>query len=413
MNTDGTVLIIGTVDIKSDELLFMKQCIEAQGGRTLVMDVGVLGEAAFPPDLSKHDVAAAAGTTIDAIIALGDENEAMTRMAQGAAILTAKHHRDGDIDGMIALGGTMGTDLALDAAAALPMGVPKLVVSTVSFSPLIPAERIPADLMMILWAGGLYGLNSVCKASLSQVAGAVLGACRSATRPRQDRPVIGMTSLGKSCLSYMVPLMPALEERGFEVAVFHTTGMGGRAFEALAAQGKFAAVMDFSLQEVANHQNGSIVSAGADRLEAAGAAGIPQIVAPGATDLVDLPTWAGVPERFAGRDYHAHNRLIASVNQTADDRRKTATVIAEKLAKAKGPTAFVLPLKGIEEWDRPGEALHDPAGLAAFVGGCRAAFKPPLQMVECDAHINDPLFVETALGIFDDWLRAGVVKTAV
>jgi len=413
MSTDKTVLIIGTVDTKSDELAFMKQCIEDQGGQALLMDVGVLGDPAFPPDISKHDVAAAADTTIDAIIELGDENEAMTKMAEGAALLTAQRHRDGEIDGMIALGGTMGTDLALDAAAALPMGVPKLVVSTVSFSPLIPAERLPADLMMILWAGGLYGLNSVCRASLSQAAGAVLGACRTARPLKLDRPVIGMTSLGKSCLSYMVALMPALEERGFEVAIFHTTGMGGRAFESLAAQGKFAAVMDFSLQEVANHQNGSIVSAGADRLESAGAAGIPQIVAPGATDLVDLPTWAGVPERFAARDYHAHNRLIASVNQTAEDRRETASVIARKMAKAKGPAVFILPLQGIEEWDRPGEALHDPEGLAAFIDGCRAAFAPPLQMVECDAHINDPQFVETALRIFDGWVRDGTVKTTV
>jgi len=412
MATDCTVLIIGTVDTKSDELLFMKQCIQDQGGRVLLMDVGVLGEPATPPDISKHDVAAAADTTIDEIIALGDENRAMTKMAEGAAVLTAKHHKAGEIDGMIALGGTMGTDLALDAAAALPMGVPKLVVSTVSFSPLIPAERIPADLMMILWAGGLYGLNSVCKASLSQAAGAVLGACRTASRPRQDRPVVGMTSLGKSCLSYMVDLMPALEERGFEVAVFHATGMGGRAFESLAAQGRFAAVMDFSLQEVANHQNGSIVTAGPDRLESAGQAGIPQIVAPGATDLVDLPTWAGVPDRFQSRDYHAHNRLIASVTQTPNDRRKTAGVIGEKLAQAKGPTAFVLPLKGIEEWDRPGEPLNDPEGLTAFVDACRTAIAPPARLVECDAHINDPQFVETVLSIFDGWVRDGSVRTA-
>ncbi|MEE8271861.1 MAG: Tm-1-like ATP-binding domain-containing protein [Alphaproteobacteria bacterium] len=409
MSNDPNILIIGTVDTKSDELLFMKTCIEAGGGRAMLMDVGVLGHPSVPPDITKHDVAAAAGTTIADIVALGDENKAMTRMADGASRLTRQRYVSGRIDGMIALGGTMGTDLALDAAAALPLGVPKMVVSTVAFSPLIPAERMPADLMMILWAGGLYGLNGICKSALSQAAGAVLGACRSAVKPREDRPVVGMTSLGKSCLSYMVALKPELEARGYEVAVFHTTGMGGRAFESLAAQGRFAAVMDFSLPEVGNHLNGSVVSAGADRLEAAGAAGIPQIVAPGCIDLVDLATWAPMPDRYKDRGYHAHNRLIASVALTPDERRRTARAIAEKLAKANGPTTFILPLRGIEEWDREGEPVHDPAGLSAFIDEIGTAIAPPVRLVECDGHINDAAFATTALGIFDDWVRDGIV----
>jgi uncharacterized protein (UPF0261 family) len=221
-----------------------------------------------------------------------------------------------------------------------------------------------------------------------------------------------MTSLGKSCLAYMVALEPALAARGYELAVFHTTGMGGRAYETLAAAGQFVAVMDFSLQEVANQLNGSVVSAGPDRLEGAGRAGVPQIVAPGAIDLIDLPTWQGLPPRYAGRGYHAHNRLIASVTMTAEERRAAARAVADKLARAAGPVAFVLPLRGIEQWDRPGEALHDPEGLSAFVDEVRRTVRAPVELVEVDAHINDAAFVDAVLEVFDRWVREGVVPRA-
>ncbi len=406
------ILIIGTADTKSDELLFLRECVVAAGGEARVMDVGVLGDAPFAPEHDRHAVAAAAGTTLEAIAALGDENDAMTAMARGASVLARRLHDDGRLQGMVALGGTMGTDLALDVALALPTGVPKVVLSTIAFSHLIPPQRIAPDLTMMLWAGGLYGLNDICRSSLAQAAGAVLGAARGGFADRAARPVVGMTSLGRSCLSYMVALKPALAARGYELAVFHTTGMGGRAFETLAAQGRFVAVMDFSLQELANQLNGSVVSAGPDRLEGAGRSGIPQIVAPGAMDLIDLPAWQGVPERWAGRAYHAHNRLIASVTMTPQERRAAARALGEKLALARGPTRFVLPLRGIEQWDRPGEALNDPLGLAAFVDEVRSAIRPPTELIEVDAHINDAAFTDAVLAIFDRWVRDGVVPAA-
>jgi uncharacterized protein (UPF0261 family) len=407
-----TILIIGTFDTKSDELGYLRARIEAMGGRTLSMDVSVLGEPAGPVDISKHDVAQAAGSSIEAAIGAGDENLAMQIMAAGAAALTRDLHAEGRFDGMIAMGGTMGTDLALDCAAALPMGVPKYVISTVSFSPLIQAERLAADIQMILWAGGLYGLNSVCKSSLSQAAGAVLGAAMAVEPPMRDRPLVGMTSLGSSCLSYMKRLKPALERRGFEVAIFHSTGMGGRAFETLAGQGAFACVMDFCMQEFANGVHGSMVNSGADRLTNAGRAGIPQIVAPGASDLVDLPAWAPLPEKWTDRPYHAHNRLIGSVAVSAQERRETARAMAERLAEARAPVHVILPARGIEEWDRPGGPAHDPDGLAAFLGEMRSAIRPPVALSEIDAHINDEAFADTALAIFDGWLADGTVAAA-
>jgi len=249
---DKTILIVGTWDTKDDELGYMADRVRAQGGGVLTMDVSVLGDPSKPCDVSKHEVAEAAGSSIKAAIDSGDENTAMQIMSAGAAKLTAGLHAEGRIDGVVVLGGTMGTDTALDVCQSLPMGVPKYVVSTVSFSPLIPADRLSPDIQMILWAGGLYGLNSVCKASLSQAAGAVLGAARAVEPPSAERPVVGMTSLGSSCLSYMKLLKPALEKRGFEVAIFHATGMGGMAYESIAARGGFACVMDFALPGLGN-----------------------------------------------------------------------------------------------------------------------------------------------------------------
>lgn len=410
--TDTTILLVGTYDTKDDELNYLAEKIQSQGGQVLSMDVSVLGDPSKPTDISKHDVAKAGGHSIQEAIDSGDENTAMQILAKGGAILAARLQAEGKIDGALVLGGTMGTDLALDICSALPVGVPKYVVSTVSFSPLIPPERLPADIQMILWAGGLYGLNSVCKASLSQAAGAVLGAAKAVENPSRDKPLIGMTSFGKTVLKYMVALKPALEERGFEVAVFHATGMGGRAFESLAAEGRFAAVMDFAPQEVGNHLMGSSVSAGADRMTAAGLFGTPQIVSIGCYDLVDFVGWQDTPAKLVGQETHAHNRLLSSVMMTADQRRDMARAICTKLALAKGPTTLILPTLGGNEWDRPGGPLSDPEGLAAFVQEVRAHCPDNATLIELDAHINDPLFADSALQVIDDWIASGQVKAA-
>ncbi len=407
---DRTILIVGTYDTKDAELTYIAEVVRAQGGAVLTMDVSVLGDPSKPTDISKHQVAEAGGSSIEAAIAGEDENLAMQIMARGAARMAAHLHADGRFDGVLVLGGTMGTDLALDLCSALPLGVPKYIVSTVSFSPLIPPERLPADIQMILWAGGLYGLNSVCKASLSQAAGAVLGAARAVEAPRRDRPLIGMTSFGKTVLRYMVTLKPALEQRGFEVAVFHATGMGGRAFESLASEGAFAAVMDFAPQEVGNHLMGSSINAGADRMTNAGAKGIPQIVAPGCYDLVDFIGWQDTPAKLIGQDVHAHNRLLSSVMMTPDQRREMARTLCERLSTAKGPVVFLLPLQGGNEWDRPGGPLSDPEGLSAFVEELRTHCPANVTLVELDAHINDAAFSEAALKVFDDWRAKGVIS---
>lgn len=408
--TDKTILVIGTYDTKDDELGYLTQVIRGQGGGVVTMDVSVLGDPSAPTDHSKHDVAAEGGSTIADAIASGDENHAMQIMAQGASLLAARLHGEGVVDGVIVLGGTMGTDLALDVCSALPLGVPKYIVSTVSFSPLIPPDRLAADTQMILWAGGLYGLNSVCRASLSQAAGAVLGAARAVRPPDPDKPLIGMMSLGTSALKYVIPLKPALESRGYEVAVFHATGMGGRAFESLAGQGAFACTFDFCTQELGNQIHGSSISAGADRLTNAGARGTPQIVAPGCYDLVDIVGWQPMPDKWANHPMHPHNRLLTSVVLNADERRAVARAHSDRLARAKGPVAMILPGRGLGEWDREGADLHDKAGLRAFLDELSATLPPNVTPHRVDCHINDAAFADKALDIFDAWRAEGIVS---
>lgn len=407
--SDKTILVIGTYDTKDDELGFLAGVIRDQGGKVITMDVSVLGDPSSPCDYSKHDVAVEGGSSIQAAIDSGDENHAMQIMAQGASLLVARLQSEGVFDGMIVLGGTMGTDLALDVASALPLGVPKYIVSTVSFSPLIPADRLAADTQMILWAGGLYGLNSVCKASLSQAAGAVLGAARAVQMPDPDKPLIGMMSLGTSALKYVIPLKPALEARGFEVAVFHATGMGGRAFESLAGQGAFACVFDFCTQELGNHTHGSNISAGADRLTNAGKSGTPQIVAPGCYDLVDVVGWKPIDEKWSGHMKHAHNRLLTSIVLNADDCKHVAQAHSRQLATAKGPVSMILPERGLGEWDREGADLHNADGLAAFLAELEATRPDTVTAHRIACHINDAEFAEKALEIFDGWCADGTV----
>ena len=405
------ILIIGTYDTKHDELTYLEDIITSQNAETLKMDVSILGDDAPLAEISKHDVAKAANSSIDTLIAYDDENLAFQAMAKGAAHLAGEYYKHGEIDAMIALGGTMGTDLALDVASILPMGVPKYIISTVAFSPLISAERIAPDVQMILWAGGLYGLNSLCKSTLSQAGGAIVGAAKAVEKQATIKPMVGMTSLGKTTLRYMEYLLPELKKRGFDVAIFHSTGLGGRAFESLAAQGRFACVMDFCIQEFVNFTCGSPVHSGADRMLNAGQSAIPQMIAPGASDIIDCLATAPLPSHLEGRTHHAHNRLIESVMATDEERAHVAEKLAECLSKAKAPVYVFLPQHGLIEWDKPEMPLHNPKGLARFLTALEQSVSPVANVTKLDCHINDRAFADAVLKHFDKWLDDGVIKT--
>lgn len=406
-----TILIIGTYDTKDSELSFMADCIQAEGGKVIRMDAGVLGEPVSVVDISKEEVAAQGGSTIPEIISLDDENQAMQAMAKGATKLALDLYTENQMHGVIILGGTMGTDLALEVCQALPIGIPKQVVSTVSFSPMIAPSRLAADIQMTLWAGGLYGLNSICKSSLSLAAGAVLGAARSAKPWNRSKPVVGMTSFGSTVLTYMIKLLPEIEKRGFELAVFHATGMGGMAFDNLARKGVFSCVMDFAPQEITNLVYGSVLSAGESRMLGAGLSNTPQIVAPGCIDLIDFPTWQDPPAVFKGREFHAHNRLICSAGLTQEERCRIGREICDRISQSRAPVNLIVPKVGIQGWDKEGQPFYDPEAQMALVKEFRNSCKPSVILTELDCHINDQEFADKALKIFDQWLDEGIITS--
>ncbi len=408
-----TVLVIGTYDTKTDELAFIEQVIRDLGAQVLALDVSILGDTTHNVAITKHQVAEASGRTIPEIIAYGEESIAMDAMAEGAIKLVNELVESGRVHGVLALGGTMGTDLALDVYQALPLGLPKYLISTVAFSAVIPPERLAADVQMILWAGGLYGLNEICRATLAQAAGAVVGAAVAARPVVASRPMVALTSLGNTCLKYIRALKPALEERGYDVAVFHSTGMGGRAFEALAERGMFAAALDLCLQEFSNGLFGSIIASGADRLCGAGRGGVPQIVAPGAADLVDWPTWQELPERWRDRPVHKHNKLISSLTLSGEERTEVAREMARRLKGAKGPVHVIMPLHGVEAWDREGEVGYAPEDLATYYAALKDSLGTDVPYSEVACHINDAAFVDAVLAKFDQWCAEGLIEPGV
>jgi len=397
------ILLVGTVDTKSEEIKYLRDEIKKRGCIPIVMDVGVLGDPAFETDVSRREVGDASDTSFDVIATSSkSEHEAMVSMAEGASRLAAKLYREGKVDAALAIGGTMATDLALDVMASLPIGVPKLIVSSVAFSHVIPPDRICADLMQILWAGGLWGINSICKMVLDNAVGAICGATESSNaREGFQKPIVAVSSLGSSCCKYLFYLKPALEERGYEVVVFHAVGMGGRALESLVSQGRICAVLDLVAIEVSDHALGSVVSAGDSRMETAGMMGIPQIVAPGAIGGFDFATWR-IPDHVKDRSIHVHNRLISVALNSHAEKALIGKVLAEKLNKAVGPTAMLIPLQGLEEWERSGNELHDPEGIRVLAEAFKAHVKPHVKVMELDMHINDKAFSDQVLALFDE-----------
>jgi len=398
-----TIVVIGTLDTRGNEIKYLRDRITEGGHQARVMDVGVLGEASFKPAITRDEVARAAETTIGDIIALGHEGRALSAMAQGASAIVGDLYKKDKVDGVIAAGGSMGTYLALEVMKALPLGLPKLIVSTIAFSPLVGPDTVCADLSMMLWPAGLYGLNTISKGVLSSAAGSISGAAEAFIKKKKRRKTVGITSLGTSQLRYVETLKPALEGRGYEVAVFHTVGMGGMAFEQAITDGLIDVALDLSLVELVDHLRGGVTTSGKYRLEAAGKKGIPQIVGAGAIGHLFWFSGKPLPPELQDRKHHRHNQLLTIVAGKTEDKKEVGALVAEKLNKAKGPTAVVIPLIGWIEGDRhPKSPFHDPEGGRAFSQALKSKLKPEVKVIEVDAHINDPLFSETILRLFDE-----------
>ena len=400
------IAIIGTLDTKGEEIRYIKQRIEEQGHQAIVIDVGVLGEVPFEPTITRYQVAEASGVGLDKIAAFAEESEAMNAMAEGASKVVEELYSSDKLDGAVAIGGSMGTALGLTVMKVLPIGVPKLILSTIAFTPLITSEVVSGDLMMLHWVAGFWGINDISRRVLDVAAGAISGSAKLYSRQKiNEKPIVGITSLGMVACKYLYWLKPALEQKGYEVAVFYVSGTGGRVFEQAIAEGSICAALDLATIELGDQVCGGICSAGAHRLEAAGKKGIPQIIAPGCIDWFRWETPKPLPRKFANRTKRVHNPLVSVINTLPKEKATIAKLIADKLNQATGPAAVVVPMGGFSELDKPGGFSYDPRGREAFRRVLKANLKPEVKMVELDANINDPSFADSVMSLLDEMMQ--------
>jgi uncharacterized protein (UPF0261 family) len=400
-----SVVIVGTLDTKAEEVGFARDVIEAQGLDVHVVDAGVMGEPGFEPDTSAAAVAEAGGATLEALREAGDRGEAVDAMGRGAAAVAERLHDEGVLDGILGLGGSGNTSVATAAMRALPYGVPKVMLSTMASGDVRPYVG-SKDVAMMYSVADVEGLNRLSRRVISNAALAVVGMV--ANEPdveTADRPTVGVSMFGVTtpCVKRA---REYLEERGYEVVVFHATGTGGQAMEALVEQGVLDAVLDVTTTELADELVGGVLSAGPDRLTAAGRVGAPQVVSVGALDMVNFGPKEDVPDEFADRLLHVHNPQVTLMRTTPEENAELGRILAEKVNAATGPTTVVLPLGGVSMIDVEGEPFHDPEADAALFDAVREHLDEGVELVEVDAAINDEEFAVTLARRLDEHLRA-------
>jgi uncharacterized protein (UPF0261 family) len=385
-----TVLLIGTLDTKGTEYGFVRDLIRARDVNTLVMDLGTLDEPSFIADISAEEIARRGGSTLAAIRERKDRGEAVNIMLAGARAMTRDLYDAGRLDGVIGLGGGGGSAMISAAMRELPVGVPKVLVSTMASGNTAPYVDVK-DLTMMYSVADIAGLNPLSRRILANAAGAIVGMVTQRHPPAADRPLIAATMFGVT-----TPCVTAARERldaaGYDVLVFHATGSGGRAMEGLIDDGWFAGVLDVTTTEWADEVVGGVLTAGPDRLSAAGRRGVPQVVSVGALDMVNFGAPETIPATFNDRRWYRHNPHVTLMRTTADECRDIGRRVAEQLNRATGPTVVLLPLRGISMIDREGQPFHDPAADEALFTSLRSALNPNIRVRELDAHINDAKF---------------------
>jgi uncharacterized protein (UPF0261 family) len=389
-----TVYVLATLDTKGVEAGFVRDELRAAGVEAKLVDCGSLHEPAVAADIARDEVFRAAGTTIEAVLARRDRGEAVTLAAQGAAALAQRWHAQGKLSGVLGLGGSAGTTIGTAAMRALPIGVPKLMVSTLA-SGVVGHFVGSSDLLMMNSVVDVAGLNRISRAVLARAAQAMAGMARGRVPDGvADRPLVAATMFGVTtpCVERA---RAVLEESRCEVLVFHATGTGGRTMERLARDGMLAGVLDLTTTELADELVGGVLSAGPDRLTAAGERGIPQVVSVGALDMVNFHGIDAVPERFRGRKLHRHNANVTLMRTTPEENARLGEEIGRKLSAAKGPVTVLLPLRGVSAIDRAGQPFDDPEARTALFAAIRKHARG-LKVLDLDLHINDAAFADAA-----------------
>jgi uncharacterized protein (UPF0261 family) len=398
-----TVALIGTLDTKGEECAFLRDSIESSGLHTLLIDVGVLDDPPFTPDVSRALVAEAANEKLEALVAKRDRGHSVRTMAAGAVVIIRQLFEQRAIQGVVSLGGSAGTTIATAAMRALPIGFPKLMVSTLASGDTKPYVGT-VDICMMYSVVDIAGLNAVSRRILSNAASAICGmVTRQEVAVAGEKPAIAATMFGVT-----TPCVTAarrrLEEKGYEVTVFHATGSGGQAMEQLIADGAFQGVLDITTTELADELVGGVLSAGPHRLEAAGLKSIPQVVCPGAIDMVNFGPLASVPDRFQERNLHVHNPTVTLMRTTVEECAEIGRITALKLNSARGPATVLIPLQGVSAIDKAGEPFYSPEALGAYCRALKATLSPSIKLVELDAHINDESFARAATDLLLDSL---------
>jgi uncharacterized protein (UPF0261 family) len=385
-----TVVLLGTLDTKGVEYAFLCDRLRERGVDVLVVDAGIHDPVGLEPDISRHEVARAGGADVDELAAGGDRGAAVTAMAAGAEQVVLRLHAERKLVGILALGGSGGSSIATRAMRALPVGVPKLMVSTVASGD-TRAYVGAVDVTMMYSVVDISGVNRVSARIMANAAGAIAGMVGATVPELEAKPLIGATMFGVTT-PCVTRARERLEELGYEVLVFHATGAGGESLEALARGGFLAGVLDTTTTELADELVGGVFPAGPGRLEAAGAAGVPQVVSLGALDMVNFGPRDTVPPQFEGRNLYVHNPTVTLMRTTPEECAELGRTIGRKLSGAHGPTVLFVPLKGVSMIAVEGQPFYDADADAALFAALRETLADSVEVHEIDTDINDAEF---------------------
>jgi uncharacterized protein (UPF0261 family) len=395
-----TIVCIGTLDTKGSEIEYVKNIIEQRGHRVLLIDDGILGAPTISADISRGDIAIAAGSTLEQIRGMGSEMKALEMMTEGLCKVVKDLHQSGNLDGVISIGGGMGSSMATAAMRELPLGIPKLMVSTkVAQSGVAKVYMGAKDITMVSSVADIAGLNRLTKRIAANAAGAMVGMVESSEVEVGDNPLVVMSMNGTTtqCGS---KVMSMLEGKKYEVVVFHSIGVGGRALEEFVRNESVEGVIELGLNEIGNELFGGLAKAGPNRLEAAGEKGILQIITLGSVDFINFLGPETVPPQYQDRNLMYHNPQATTLRLNRDEMRLVAEVMAEKLNRTNAPVKVLIPTRGFSSWDREGKSFYDPEADKIFIDSLKRSLHASIMVSEIDAHINDEQFAEAIVEAF-------------
>lgn len=400
-----SIVIVGTLDTKGKEIEFAKEIIEAHDIDVHVVDGGVIGEPEFESDTTAAEVAEAGGESLGYLREEGDRGKAIDIMGRGAAEIATRLHEDGVLEGILGLGGSGNTSIATTAMRDLPIGIPKLMVSTMASGDVEPYVDAK-DVMMMYSVADIEGLNQLSRRIISNASLAMVGMVDSEAHVEAaEKPTIGITMFGLTTPCVQTA-REYLEDNGYETIVFHATGTGGQAMENLVQEGLIDGVLDVTTTEWADEHVGGVLSAGPDRLDAPGEVGIPHVVSVGALDMVNFGPSDSVPGRFDGRKFNQHNPQVTLMRTTPEENAAIGETIAGKVNEATGPVAVYIPLKGVSMIDIEGEEFYDPEADEALFDAIREHLDPGIELTEMDTDLNNEEFALEMAQKLDEFIRA-------